>query len=86
NIEWLPDLEGDDPAALEPLERAARAAHRRYCTTARTYRRRLDAETGEPADGGAESEPEGESPPMGGAQEGPVDAAVLAHLLAADCL
>src|SRR6195952_1161549 len=25
NVEWLPDLEGDDPAALEPLERAARA-------------------------------------------------------------
>jgi Lon protease-like protein len=86
NVEWLPDLEGDDPEALEPLERAARAAHRRYCTTARTYRRRVDAETGEPADADAEPAPEGEAPPMSGAEDGPVDAAVLAHLLAADCL
>ena len=84
NVEWIPDLEGDDPATLEPLERAARAAHRRYCTTARTYRRRLDAETGEPAD--AEAESEGESPPVSTTEDGPVDAAVLAHLLAADCL
>jgi Lon protease-like protein len=92
NVEWLPDLEGDDPEALAPLERAARAAHRRYCTTARTYRRRLDAETGEPADTEADTEadaepaPEGDAPPMGGTEDGPIDAAVLAHLLAADCL
>jgi Lon protease-like protein len=87
NVEWIPDLEGDDPAALEPLERAARAAHRRYCTTARTYRRRIDSETGEPAEADAsESASEGEAPPMGGAEDEPVESAVLAHLLAADCL
>jgi Lon protease-like protein len=90
NVEWIPDLEGDDPAALEPLERAARAAHRRYCTTARTYRRNADEQTGEPAalDADVDPEPADEAPPMSTVDEddGPVDAAVLAHVLAADCL
>ena len=89
NVEWIPDLEGDDPAALEPLERAARAAHRRYSTTARTYRRHADEETGEPAalDAEADPEPDVECPPTSTAEEdGPVDAAILAHVLAADCL
>jgi hypothetical protein len=93
NIEWIPDLEGDDPETLEPLERAARAAHRRYCTTARTYRHIADAaeaaladddiEAAEPED---DPEPEAESPPVSNGHDGPVDAAVLAHVLAADCL
>jgi uncharacterized protein len=87
NIEWLPDDEGDDPADLEPLERAARAAHRRYCTTARTYRRRADAEESgvSEAEVSAAEEPEAEAPPAGGEPE-PVEASVLAHVLAADCL
>ena len=87
NVEWIPDLEADDPAALEPLERAARAAHRRYCTTARTYRRDADAdeEAGEPVDVEAEQAPDAEAPPAGG-EDGPVDAATLAHVLTADCL
>ncbi|NMO93275.1 LON peptidase substrate-binding domain-containing protein [Actinomycetospora sp. TBRC 11914] len=91
NVEWVPDIEGDDPAELEPLERAARAAHRRYCTTARTYRRRADAEAGGATDLEADAEvaaveePEEEAPPAGGEHE-PAAAAVLAHLLAADCL
>jgi hypothetical protein len=38
------------------------------------------------ADADAEPGPEGEAPPMGSTEDGPVDAAVLAHLLAADCL
>jgi uncharacterized protein len=106
-VDWIPDLADDDPAELEPLERAARAAHRRYCTTARSYRRRSDDEArraAEPeadADPGAELEAdpdvdvtdvddepdadEVEAPPTRGDDE-PVDAAVLAHLLAADCL
>jgi Lon protease-like protein len=95
NVEWLPDVEGDDPAELEPLERAARAAHRRYCTTARTYRRRADAEASgsadldgegaaDPADAPGVEEPD-EAPPAGGEHE-PAEASVLAHLLAADCL
>jgi uncharacterized protein len=87
NVEWIPDREGDDPTDLEPLERAARAAHRRYCTTARTFRRRADAETGGSADAEVEpvaEEPE-EAPPAGGEHE-PVEASILAHVLAADCL
>jgi hypothetical protein len=90
NVEWIPDLEGADPEALEPLERAARAAHRRYCTTARTYRRHADAELLDDAVEDDEAvdaeEPEAEAPPVGSDGDGPVDAAVLAHVLAADCL
>ncbi|HSK60406.1 MAG TPA: LON peptidase substrate-binding domain-containing protein, partial [Actinomycetospora sp.] len=33
-VEWLPDDEGDTATDLAPLAMAARAAHRRYCTTA----------------------------------------------------
>lgn len=88
SVEWLPDLEGDDPAELEPLERMARAAHRRYCSTARSYRRGVDAATGE-ADPTADDD-EGEAPPLdtGLSDEAPEDItpAVLPHLLAADCL
>jgi hypothetical protein len=94
NIEWIPDVEGDDPEAMEPLERAARAAHRRYCTTARTYRRSADAaeaalsgedptEAVEPEE---DPEPAVEAPPVGADEDGPVDTAVLAHVLASDCL
>ncbi|HEY2220520.1 LON peptidase substrate-binding domain-containing protein [Actinomycetospora sp.] len=93
NVEWIPDLEADDPEALEPLELAARAAHRRYCTTARTYRRIADATEAALSDDDIEAAepeenlgPQAESPPIGVDDDGPVDAAVLAHLLAADCL
>ncbi|MCD2196418.1 LON peptidase substrate-binding domain-containing protein [Actinomycetospora endophytica] len=96
NVEWLPDVEGGDPEAIEPLERAARAAHRRYCTTARTYRRHADAaesileEADEDDDETLEPDEEpalsAEAPPMGADDDEPVDASVLAHVLAADCL
>jgi Lon protease-like protein len=70
NVEWLPDLEGDEPSDLAPLELAARAAHRRYCHTA--WKQRSDGEVDE-------AEPEDETPAE-------VDAATLPHVLAADCL
>ena len=70
NVEWLPDLEGDEPSELAPLELAARAAHRRYCHTA--WKQRSDGEADD-------VEPEDEAPAE-------VDAATLPHVLAADCL
>lgn len=96
SVEWLPDLEGDDPAALEPLERAARAAHRRYCTTAWSYRRRADrdAEVAEVADLSDDDEFEAAetaddedaaAPPVS-TERTDVDVTVLPHVLAADCL
>jgi uncharacterized protein len=93
-VEWLPDLEGDDPAALEPLERAARAAHRRYCTTAWSYRRRAERDVEEVSDltdlSDADDDldddlDEGQAPPVA-AERTDVDVTVLPHVLAADCL
>nr|WP_157647893.1 LON peptidase substrate-binding domain-containing protein [Actinomycetospora chiangmaiensis] len=98
SIEWLPDLEGDDPAALEPLERAARAAHRRYCTTAWSYRRRAERDVDEVSDltdltdlTDAEEEldddglDDAQAPPVS-TERTDVDVTVLPHVLAADCL
>ena len=77
NVEWLPDDEGEEPADTEPLVLAARAAHRRYCQTAWKQR-----DGGDPADAPdpAEGAEAGEDAPA------EVEAAVLPHMLAADCL
>ncbi|GLZ56224.1 LON peptidase substrate-binding domain-containing protein [Actinomycetospora sp. NBRC 106378] len=93
-VEWLPDLEGDDPVALEPLERAARAAHRRYCTAAWTYRRQAERDVDGVDDATDPTDAEDDldddlddvqAPPIStGATE--VDVTVLPHVLAADCL
>ena len=74
NVEWLPDLEGDDPADTEPLVLAARAAHRRYCQTA--WNQRGAADDGDGDGGGPEDV---------GRTAG-IDAARLPHVLAGDCL
>jgi uncharacterized protein len=94
-VEWLPDLEGDDPVALEPLERAARAAHRRYCTAAWSYRRRADRDVELASDTGPEVEDvddelddlddDAQAPPVS-VEQSDVDVTVLPHVLAADCL
>ncbi|MEJ2871659.1 LON peptidase substrate-binding domain-containing protein [Actinomycetospora sp. OC33-EN08] len=94
-VEWVPDLQGDDPAELEPLERAARAAHRRYCTTAWSYRRDADRDLAaglEDTDVDDVDEPDGDeadadaaAPPVS-VEETDVDVTVLPHVLAADCL
>lgn len=91
NVEWVPDLDGDDDEPPEALERAARAAHRRYCTTVRAHRRNADQEPDEVDDiGGVDevdpAEPDADPPLSEGDRDGPVDAAVLAHVLASDCL
>lgn len=70
NVEWLPDLEGDEPADTEPLMLAARAAHRRYCQAAWSQR-------------GGDADEDAEDPARTGAE---TDAALLPHVLAADCL
>jgi uncharacterized protein len=72
NVEWVPDDEDDDEQQdLGPLAMAARAAHRRYCTTAWRHQGGGDGEmpaelSEEPAPGVADPE--------------------LAHILAGDCL
>ena len=84
-VEWLPDLEGDDELDLAPLALAARAAHRRYCTTAWRSRRAPtgdETETGEPGDAG--EEPDDAS--VAAEPDPGVDTAELAHVLAGDCL
>lgn len=91
NVEWVPDLEGDDPTDLAPLELAARAAHKRYCATA--WRQR-EGGTGGPV---TDAPPEEGADADDGADDGAddraidrpaagVDVAELAHLLAGDCL
>ncbi|MDL5156924.1 LON peptidase substrate-binding domain-containing protein [Actinomycetospora termitidis] len=91
-VEWVPDLEGDDPADLEPLERAARAAHRRYCSTAWTYRREADRDaalaegTEDDLDGVDDVDEEAAAAPPVSTEDTDVDVTVLPHVLAADCL
>ncbi len=80
NVEWLPDDEDDEPADTEPLVLAARAAHRRYCQTA--WKQRGGGDSGEAGT-------EAPSDPSAGPDEDTVagvEAAVLPHVLAADCL
>ena len=78
NVEWLPDDEGDEPTDTEPLVIAARAAHRRYCQAA--WKQRESGESSGGSGGHSGSEP-------GDADPGePVEAALLPHVLAADCL
>jgi Lon protease-like protein len=72
NVEWLPDDEGDSPDDLAALAMAARAAHRRYCTTAWREQGGGDGE-GTPVELTEEAAPG-------------VDGAELAHVLANDCL
>ena len=91
-VEWLPDLEGDDPDVLEPLERAARAAHRRYCTAAWTYRRQAERDVDDVVDLAEVVEDEeddldddAQAPPVS-TERTDVDVTVLPHVLAADCL
>lgn len=84
-VEWLPDLEGDDPDDLAPLAMAARAAHRRYCTTAWRARSRGPAEGGEGDPAGDEVE-EVDDATVAAEPGADVDTAELAHVLAGDCL
>jgi Lon protease-like protein len=92
-VEWLPDLDGDDSADLAPLAMAARAAHRRYCTTAWKARRSSVTES----DAGAEAseapegsdagiEAEDDDATVASEPGAAVDTAELAHVLAGDCL
>ena len=74
NVEWLPDADAEEPEDVAPLALAARAAHRRYCTTA--WKQRDLTEDGEDAD----EEPSTEEAASG------VETAELAHILAGDCL
>ena len=85
NVEWLPDDEGDggeEPVDTEPLVIAARAAHRRYCQAAWKQRERGDDATGTPDTTKADAAEGAEDT----ASTAPVEAAVLPHVLAADCL
>ncbi len=71
NVEYLPDDEGDTETDLAPLAMAARAAHRRYCTTA--WRQQGGGDGDLPAELEDESTVDVADP-------------VLAHVLAGDCL
>ena len=71
NVEWLPDDEGDTEHDLASLAMAARAAHRRYCTTAWRQRGGGDGEL--PAE--LDEEPAPDATDL-----------ELAHVLAGDCL
>lgn len=71
NVEWLPDAEGDGDRDLSALAMAARAAHRRYCTTAWRQQGGDGEET--PAELSEEAAPDVADPE-------------LAHVLAGDCL
>lgn len=95
SVEWLPDADGeqeDEGDDIAPLELAARAAHRRYCTTA--WRQRGgstgpgagDAVDGTEDDAGDTGESGAEEGVAVGADAEQADPAVLAHLLVADCL
>ncbi|MFC5142570.1 LON peptidase substrate-binding domain-containing protein [Actinomycetospora rhizophila] len=70
-VEWLPDDEDGGTQDLAPLAMAARAAHRRYCTTAWRQQGGGDGEL--PAELAEEPAPDVADPE-------------LAHLLAGDCL
>jgi Lon protease-like protein len=70
-VEWLPDDDGDTEEDLAALAMAARAAHRRYCTTA--WRQQGGGEGELPAELESEAAPD-------------VAEAELAHILAGDCL
>ena len=78
NVEWLPDDEDEEPTDTEPFVIAARAAHRRYCQAAWKQR-----ESGEGTGGSGGATGTGPDDADPGA---PVEAAVLPHVLAADCL
>ncbi|WP_243741819.1 LON peptidase substrate-binding domain-containing protein [Actinomycetospora succinea] len=71
NVEWLPDDEDEHARDLAPLAMAARAAHRRYCTTAWRQQGGGDGEL--PAELAEEPAPDVADPE-------------LAHILAGDCL
>ena len=71
NVEWLPDDEGDTEQDLAPLAMAARAAHRRYCTTA--WRQQGGGDGDLPAELESEAGTDVADPE-------------LAHVLAGDCL
>lgn len=71
NVEYLPDDEGDTETDLAPLAMAARAAHRRYCTTA--WRQQGGGDGDLPAELEDEATVDVADP-------------VLAHVLAGDCL
>lgn len=71
NVEYLPDDEGGTETDLAPLAMAARAAHRRYCTTA--WRQQGGGDGDLPAELEDESTVDVADP-------------VLAHVLAGDCL
>jgi uncharacterized protein len=71
NVEWVPDDEGDEESDLAPLAMAARAAHRRYCTTA--WRQQGGGDGEMPAELTEEA-----APGVAGPE--------LAHILAGDCL
>lgn len=71
NVEWLPDDEGDAGRDLTALAMAARAAHRRYCTTA--WRAQGGGDGDLPAELAGEPAPDVADPE-------------LAHILAGDCL
>ncbi len=71
NVEYLPDDDGDTETDLAPLAMAARAAHRRYCTTAWHQQGGGDGDL--PAELEDESTVDVADP-------------VLAHVLAGDCL
>lgn len=70
-VEWLPDDEDGGTQDLAPLAMAARAAHRRYCTTAWRQQGGGDGEL--PAELAEEPAPDVADPE-------------LAHILAGDCL
>lgn len=70
-VEWLPDDEDGGTQDLAPLAMAARAAHRRYCTTAWRQQGGGDGEL--PAELAEEPAPDVADPE-------------LAHVLAGDCL
>ena len=71
NVEWLPDDEDGDGQDLAPFAMAARAAHRRYCTTA--WRQQGGGDGEMPTELTEEAAPDVADPE-------------LAHILAGDCL